>query len=360
MKTAVATFRNVSCLLALLAFSVTLAACGGGGTSSNPSGGASGSTAVGVSLASAPSFPAGTTFAASTSSPTGTSIPATTTFDNVWVTVTKIAFIPVSGPEFPDQNGEPEAVNASAEEGKSGMSGFVTVVLPHPVTFDLLHPPTGRQVAKFLNKFSAIPAGEYSKIRIYYDNVVGQNSDGFTPFHQTAHYHFDVHSVGGNLVVGMTTDPSGGIRFFEISIEVVGLKITQAGNSGNFLLRPQVFATVSLPKFLVSGTAQNVKSTEQTFDVQTPGGAIVNTAYFGDTRWLYIDNTVPSTSWTSVGNFLGAQGLQDNAIVDVIGTFSPDTVLQAEEVDVTFPKIRSGQVFLGWNPDNTFTLRSPQ
>ena len=356
MKTAVATFRNVSYLLVLLAVSVALAACGGGGTISNPSGAASGSASVGISLAAAPSFPAGTTFDSSTLSPSGAASPATTTFDNVWVTVTKLALIPTAGPEFPDQNGELET---SAEEGNSGKSGFVTIVLPSPVTIDLLNPPTGTQVAKLLNKFSDVPAGEYSKIRVYYDDVVGQKPNGsFVTFHPTAHFHFDVHFVGGNLIVPVATDPTGGIRFFSVTIDVVGLKIQQAGNSGNFLLRPQVFATVSLPKYLVSGIAQNVNSADNTFDIHTQGGATVSAAYSGDTSWLYIDPVVPRTS-DSAGIFLGAKGLQNTAIVDVIGTFSPAKVLLADEVDITFPATKEGDVFLGWNPDNTFTLRIP-
>jgi hypothetical protein len=235
----------------------------------------------------------------------------------------------------------------------------LTIVLPSPVTIDLLNPPTGTQVADLLNEFSGVPAGEYSKIRVYYDNVVGQEPDGSSVlFHQTAHYHFDVHFVGGNLIVPVATDPIGGIRFFEITIDVVGLKIQQAGNSGNFLLRPQVFATVSLPKYLVSGVAQNVNSADSTFDILTPGGETVPAAYSGDTSWLYIDPVVPRTSGAA-GAFLGSSGLQNTAIVDVIGLFSPDMVLLAEEVDITFPATKEGDVFLGWNPDNTFTLRLP-
>ncbi len=358
MKTAVATFRNVSTLPALLALSVVLAACGGGGTGSNPSGAASG-TSVGISLAAAPSFPAGTTFAPSTASPSGTEKPATTTFDNVWVTVTKLALLPTAGPEFPDQNGELETINAPAEGGNSGISGFVTIVLPSPVTIDLLHPPTGTEVAKLLNESSGVPAGEYSKIRLYYDNVVGQKPDDSSVlFHQTAHYHFDVHFVGGNLIVPVaTTDPNGGIQFFSITIDVVGLKIQQAGNSGNFLLRPQVFATVSLPKYIVSGEAQNVNPTDKTFDILTAGDKTVPAAYSGDTSWLYTDPVVPPRTSGAAGAFLGSAGLQNTASVDVIGLFSPDKVLLAEEVNITFPATKSGKVFLGWNPDNTFTLR---
>ena len=126
-----------------------------------------------------------------------------------------------------------------------------------------------------------MPAGEYSKIRVYYDNVVGQTgSDTDTLFHPTAHYHFDVHFVGGNLVIPVTSDPQGGIRFYSVVINVVGLKYHQAGKSGNVLLRPQVFATVdnSSLKYIVSGVAQNVNPADNTFDIHTPGGTIVPAA----------------------------------------------------------------------------------
>ena len=146
MKPIIEKFQKTLCLPILLALSVALVACGGG-SGSNPSGRSSGSASVGVSLSASSGFPAGTTFAASTASPVGTAAPATTTFDHVWVTITKLALIRATGPEFPHPNGELESVDAAAEEGNSGMPGFVTIVLPSPVVIDLLHPPTGGQVA---------------------------------------------------------------------------------------------------------------------------------------------------------------------------------------------------------------------
>ncbi len=358
MKPAIAKFRNVLCLPILLALSVALVACGGGGTGSNPAGTSTGTASVGVSLTAAPGFPAGTTFATSTASAVGTLAPASTTFDHVWVTITKLALIRATGPEFPDQDGELESVDAAAEEGNSGMPGFVTVVLPSPVLIDLLHPPTGGQVAKLLNNFSEVPAGEYSKIRVYYESVVGETPGGDNVlFHQTAHFHFDVHFVGGNLIVAVSTDPNGGIRFFSIDINVVGLKIQQAGKSGNFLLRPQVFATVSLPEFIVSGVAENVNPADNTFDIHTSGGETINAAFGAGTSWLFVDPLIPRS--VAVSSFLGSSALQNTAIVDAIGTFSPDKVLLAVEVDITFPATKLGKVFHGWNPDNTFTLRLP-
>jgi hypothetical protein len=358
MNPILAKVRHVLCLPILLAFSVALVACGGGGTGSNPSGNTTGAASVGVSLMAAPSFPAGTAFAPSTASPVGTAAPATTTFDHVWVTITKLALIPSAGPEFPDQNGELEEINNSSEEGNGGMGGFVTIVLPSPVLIDLLHPPTGDEVAKILNKFSEVPAGEYSKIRVYYDSVLGETPGGDNVlFHQTAHFHFDVHFVGGNLVVPVATDPNGGIRFFSIVIDVVGLKIQQAGNSGKFLLRPQVFATVGVPEYIISGEAQNVNPADNTFDIHTSGGETIHAVYGAGTDWLFVDPSIPRS--VTVTPFLGSSALRNTAIVDAIGSFSPDKVLLADEVDITFPATKSGKVFLGWNPDNTFTLRLP-
>ncbi|MGE5285417.1 MAG: hypothetical protein ACM3OG_10645, partial [Actinomycetota bacterium] len=194
--------------------------------------------------------------------------------------------------------------------------------------------------------------------RVYYDNVVGEPAAGGDNvlFHQTAHYHFDVHFVGGNLVIPVASDPEGGIRFYSVEINVVGLKITSAGP--NTLMRPQVFAeVVEAPKYIVSGVAQNVNQAKQTFDIKTPGGTIVSAAY-GDTDWIYIDNTVdPANRSSKVGDWLGAIGLNDNAVVDVIGTFSSDNVLLATEVDITFPDVKDGVVDNTWRLDNTFVLR---
>jgi hypothetical protein len=231
----------------------------------------------------------------------------------------------------------------------------VTATLDPPVVIDLLH-LSGNNVATLLNTFSGVPAGEYSKIRVYYESVVGHsNSDGDTLFHPTAHYHFDVHFVGGNLVIPVTTDPQGGIRFYSVVINVVGLQYHQAGQSGNVLLRPQVFATVEgSPKYIVSGVAEQVNLSAGTFNVITAGNDNIIAEYRSDTSWFYVDGR-------SVGPFTslkisGDNALRDTALVDVIGTFQSG-VLVAEEVDITFPGEKSGAVDNGWRADNTFVLR---
>jgi Domain of unknown function (DUF4382) len=350
MKTPAGTLRTTAYLLFVLLISAGLAACGGGGGSST-SPGTSGPTKVSVSIASAPSFPAGTAFAPSTLAPTTAAPPVNSPdFTNVFVTVTKLALIPSTGPEFPDVGGELES--SSAEEG----NGFVTATF-NPVTIDLLNlnSSTGDNVATLLNQFSGVPAGEYSKIRVYYDNVVGQPGDKM--FHQTGHFHFDVHFVGGNLVIPVTSDPEGGIRFFSVVINVVGLKYHEAGNSGNVLLRPQVFATVDNASlnFIVTGVADNVLN-DGTFDILTPGGRSIPAA-FSDTGtdWAYSDNVLQGSLMVFAREAsLAVPAFKDRAEVSAIGVFDTNLRLQASHITFTFPDFRIGKVFSTWSADNTF------
>ena len=352
MRTPVGMVRKVMYLMFALMISVALAACGGGGGGTTSSGGPASAS---VSVAHAEVYPPGTTSAVATASPAGTSDPsASTLFDHVWVTVTKVALIPSTGMESPNtQDGEHEMEDSPQEDGSSGMPGFVTAELPSPVVFDLLHPPTGGQVAKLLNRFPEIPAGEYSKIRVYYDNVVGVKGDNTVTFHPTANYHFDVHFVGGNLVIPVASDPEGGIRFYSVVIDVVGLKIHEAGNSDKFLLRPQVFAkVVGAPKYIVTGVADQVNHADGTFVVKAINDNI-SASYGSGTNWFYADGRY-------VGPFgiSGADALQNTALVDVIGTFQGG-VLVAEEVDITFPSVRQGTADNVWILDNTaFIVRS--
>jgi Domain of unknown function (DUF4382) len=361
MRTSAGTIRNVIYLVIVLMLSAALAACGGGGGSSgSTSPGASGPVTVGVSVASATDYPAGTTFAVATASPVGTSAPPTpvsaSDFSHVWVRVNRIALIPVDSIPYMERNKPNRDGELEEEDTAESNDNFVTVALVPPKTIDLLNPPSG---AKILNRFPSVPAGEYGKIRVYYDSVVGERPIGDNVlFHPTAHYHFDVHFVGGNLVVPVSSDPSGGVRFFQVDIGVVGLKIHSAGNSGKVLLRPQVFATVDTAKYLVSGVAQNVNPGDNTFDIHTSGGTIVPAAYDENTGWMYFDKTVIPIKMSDLAD-LGARGLDNGAIVDVIGTFSSNNFLMAMEVDITFPDVLTGKVYLDWKGDNTFELRPP-
>jgi len=346
MRTPERTFRKVRYLFLALTISAALAACGGGGGGSSTSPGVAGPATVSVSIASAPSYPSGTTFATSTSSPTIAAAPGNSPdFANVFVTVTKLALIPSSGTELPDPNGELETQDSPSEKGK----GFVTDSFS-PVTFDLLHPnsSSGDNVATLLNKFTGVPAGEYSKIRVYYDSVIGQ--PGNKLFHPTAHYHFDVHFVGGNLVIPEATDPEGGIRFYSVEINVVGLKYHEAGQSGNVLLRPQVFAKmVGAPRYIVTGVADQVDHGDGTFVIKAVNDNISAT-YGSGTRWFYVDGRFVGPFGSS-----GAEALQNTALVDVIGTFQ-GSVLVAEEVDITFPNVRHGKADNVWIPPDKHSV----
>jgi len=359
MRTSVGRIRNVMYLMVALMISAALAACGGGGGGGTTSSVSGGPASVSVSVASAPDYPTGTTFAVATASPTGTSAPSVTTppFAYVWVRVNRIALIPVDSIPFMERNKPHKDGELEEEDTAESNNGFVTVDLAPPKTIDLLDPPSG---AKILNRFPSVPAGEYGKIRVYYDSVVGEPKTGDNVlFHPTAHYHFDVHFVGGNLVVPVSSDPPGGIRFFQVTIGVVGLKIHQAGNSGKVLLRPQVFATVDTAKYLVSGVAQNVNAADNTFDIHTnPGGTIVPAAYDENTGWMYFDNTVTPIRESNLAN-LGARGLDNGAIVKVIGAFSSDKILLAKEVGLTFPDVRQGTADNVWIlGDTAFIVRS--
>ena len=363
MRTQTGTFRTMACLMFALIVSTVLAACGGGGGTSSTSLGSSGPAMLSVSVASAPSYPAGTTFAPSTLSASTAAQPNSPTFDNVFVWVNKLALIPSTGPEFPDQNGELET------DKNDVMPGFVTITLPNPVRIDLLNPPTGQQVAKLLNKFSEapVPAGAYSKIRVYYDNVVGHTAGvPDTVFHPTAHYHFDVHFVGGNLVIPVAA-PQDGIRFFSIVIKVVGLKYHQAGNSGNVLLRPQVFAEFVPPiLYSVEGTVANVEKTilsnsvSGSFDVLFGTAPPVPVTFDNNTVWSYSDNVLARSIWKilDVPNQKAADAFKDRAEVIVIGSFD-DGTFRGTDIMFTFPDVREGKADNVWILDNTaFIVRS--
>lgn len=352
MRTSVGSVRKALYLMIALMISVALTACGGGGGStSSTSPGVSGPATVGVSVASATDYPAGTTFAVATASPVGTSAPPASVspsdFLHVWVKVNRIALIPVDSIPYMERNKPDRDGELEVEDTAMSNDNFVTVELDPSKWIDLLHPPSG---AKILNRFPSVPAGEYGKIRVYYDSVVGETATDNVTFHATAHYHFDVHFVGGNLVVPVSSDPSGGVRFFQVNIGVVGLKIVS--NPNKVLLRPQVFATVDgAPKYIVTGEADQVNHADETFVVMAVHDNI-SVNYGSGTKWFYFDGRF-------VGPFYnpGADdALRDTALVDAIGTFQGG-VLTAEEVRITFPGVKSGVVDNGWKADNTFVLR---
>jgi hypothetical protein len=351
MKTTASTFRNVSCFLTLLALSVFLAACGsGGGTSSNPSGIAS----VNVSLAAAPGFPAGTVFTASPAAVEETAKPVSPVFDNVFVNIVKVALLPADGGEGPDPNGETMGPDDERDRG----NGFVTAIVDPPGKIDLLHLPSSRKIARFLDNFVNVPAGTYGKIRIYYSDLWGVRGTQVIPFHPTANSHFDVHFVNGNLVIPVAPDGDRGIHLYNVTISFVGLKIVE--NKNKVLMRPQVFAEVEDVLYSVSGRAKNVATGEFDIVQEDPEVLPVHVIY-GDTVWSFWD-PVEGRSVDNVGTENGTAALREFTKVKAIGTFSGEDLL-AQEIIISFDNVfrekvvASGNAISGWTtPDNTLVL----
>jgi len=359
VNTTATTVWNVFCFLSLLALSVVLAACGGGGgdTSSNPSGIAS----VNVSLAAAPAFPAETTFTATPTAVEGAANPVAPGFDNVWVKIEKVALLPTNDGEGPDPDGEVIATGDGPRHEGAVFSG------PVDQTINLLDLPSGKNIAKFLNEFDDVPAGTYGKIRVYYSELWGQKEGNAEriDFHPTANSHFDVHFVGGDLVIPVTPDPDGGVRIYDVTINFVGLKIVE--NKNKVLMRPQVFATVENVLYVVSGIADNVDKTLGTFDVSTDGGRSFHTMFSFDnnvTKWAFKDNETKQQ--VDVDNNLGIAALRDGSLVDVYGMFTAVETIFADKVRIIFTDAIPGSVApgdepppSGWLSNDTFELSFP-
>jgi hypothetical protein len=301
--------------------------------------------------------------------------------------VEKIALIPEKDiPELernkPSIDGEDMVEDKYPDSGggTGNGSGFVTLVPPSPVRFDLLHPPKGRRLAKFLNEFEEIPAGAYGKIRVYYSRVEAELFGDITVvFHPTANYHFDIHFVHGNLVIPVATEAAslgeGWVRLFRVKIQFVGLKLKVIGKNVmnrddwfrvKVILRPQVFAEFVPPLlYSVAGRATNVAKdgTSGDFDIHAAGHNIP--AVFTEwTSWAFSENVLGNGRTVDVGQDLGIEALRDDALVDAVGEFPAGSpVLEAKEISLTFPLVVTGTITAGdtgggsgWNLDNTFVL----
>lgn len=334
------------CLLLL-----TAGCGGGGGGGGNLS--SSGST-VQVFMVSAPGFPAGTTFTASPAAVEVAAKPVSPGFDNVFVEIYKVALLPSREGEGPDPEGE--VVAADDGPGHDGM--FVSAIVDPPVVVNLKNLPPGQSIARFLNRFLDVPAGTYGKVRVYYKSLWGEREvydmHERIDFHPTANSRFDVHFVGGDLVIPAGSDPDGDIRLFDVTINFVGLKITE--NKNKVLMRPQVFATVEDVQYVISGIADNVDRTLGAFDVSTAGGPF-HVEYDVDTFWSFRDGSRS----IDVESGQGISALDNTAIVDVFGLFSSSGNLMADNVHIMFPltvtdNVISGDAASGWNSDNTIIL----
>src|SRR3990172_3314207 len=366
-------------------FVLFLAGCGGSGSGSLSGSGSGGlaapSSAVDISLSTADAADVTTFETSSTATPLSGDLlrpsHARNFFNHVWVKVEKIGLIPVERIprdqwNRPDSDGECEDEDRDEDRyddnGKSygeshpvqGGRGIFIITLSSPVTIDLLNPPDGYQVAKFINKVSEVPAGTYGKIRIYYSEVKAEYPNGdYLLFHPTANYHFDVHFVGKNLVIPVTTDPedpAGAVRLYRLEIKVVGLKIPPAGRSGKWLLRPQVFARVK-GDLLYSVTGQAANVAPWTFDI-VAGSGTFPARYGATTLWSFSDNVFSGGRTVAVSDERGILALDNGAFVEAIGKFtrpsspgfSLDTNVPEGEVSIMFPDVLRGKVAPGAVP----------
>jgi len=339
---------------ALVAFLALVNGCGGGAGQ----GGGTSTNAVNVSLAASSVAPAAPATAGMTAAPSSPTPPQN--IDHAWITVHRIALLPTNPLEAasgPDPDGEVVA------ESDGGSIGGMVASDVAPTEVDLLNLPSG-QAARFLNALGNVPAGRYHKIRLYYTDpkvhFVGDVDN--TAMHATANFHLDIHFVGGDLVIPVGTDPTGGVKIHDVSVVFVlgkdGLKITV--NPSKVLMRPQVFARVSAVDYVVTGVADNVDKILGSFDIATAGGDSFHLKYDSGTAWLFRDDV----RWVWAGADRGIPALRDGAVLDVIGRFDALRVLQATDIFVNLLFVRTGVVVSGnsasgWNSDNTLTLALP-
>lgn len=344
----------------LLTFPILmLAGCGGGSSGTGSSG-----PTVNVSLAS--TVPNAVPVSAGNFAPTQTSrapsAPATNDIDHVWVTVYRVSLIPGNGSPGPDPNGEMSVQDTSPPNA----AGHISADLAKPEEIDLLDlPAAGLALAKFLNAIPSVPAGTYGKIRLYYtDPKVQSGAADNTTMHGTANFHLDIHFKGEKLVIPEAT--GGGVNLFEVTVVFVlgknGLKITAGPN--NILMRPQVFATVSQIRYVLTGTVDNVDKVESTFDLTVDDGRIFDVAYNpSDTTWSFRESGTNPRTVAIDNQAFAIAALNDGATASVIGAFSVGVFL-ADDITITFPvpqtgTVASGTPASGWLDNDTFVLALP-
>ncbi len=375
----------------LVASLVLLFGCGGGGSSptgSSATPGVAGPASVTVNIGGEDAPPSVSDIPANLLAPADAvpSVPEQRPYRgdylHVNIYVTGVAFMP-------------KAVISSADLGPPSIDGeamtdreddfdprFVVGRLGEPFVVDLLNPPSGRELARFLNKVE-VPAGVYGKIRVYYSKIVVVYPDRTEKVaHPTANYHFDVHFKPGDsgrrddvhfeydasldthfLVIPVAPSPSDGVRLWSVAIRTTGLKIHETG-SGKVILRPQVFAELARPvKYSVTGRAENVDHPIRSFDILTPANRF-EAYYRPNTLWAFDDNVFdPLARKVGMDNVFAISAFRDGAYVEAVGDFhltaAHDLLLHAQKIFLTFPGERSGVVDGGWRADQTFVLRSP-
>ena len=120
--------------------------------------------------------------------------------------------IPVDSIPFMERNKPHQDGELEEEDTAESNNGFVTETLDPPNRSISLDPPSG---AKILNRFPSVPAGEYGKIRVYYDSVVGEPLIGdnvlFHPRHTFTSTFTSWAETSSFLLRRILP---GGIRFF--------------------------------------------------------------------------------------------------------------------------------------------------
>lgn len=332
-----------------------LVGCGGGSSGA----GSSGST-VNVSVASTvPNVvPASAVSSGSTSVAPSAATPAAPNIDHAWITVYRASLIPGSGSPTQDPNGE----TAVQDMSPPNAAGHISADLAAPEEIDLLNLPAGG-VAKFLNAITSVPAGTYGKIRLYYTDpkvhFVGEPDN--TAMHGTANFHLDINFQGEKLVIPVATGE--GVQLFEVTVVFVlgkdGLKITV--NPNKILMRPQVFATVSAVRYVLTGTVDNTDKAASTFDLATDGRSFPVAYDPLATTWSFRESG-PNPRTVAIDNQAFAiAALNDNATVSAIGVFSAGGLFLADDITITFPVTRTGTVASGtpangWLANDTFVL----
>jgi len=394
MKPPTGTLRSMTYLLFVLLISGSLAACGGGGgtTSSVPTAPTAGPATVGISIAAADVT--GSAAPAVTVSGAGT-VPSTDpgylwpeqadpNIAHVYMEVVKVSLMP-SEEAFGsgDMDGDIQAGSSPGPASPPDKPNFLTVEPEPPVWIDLLQLKNGKKLARLLNKFDQVPAGTYDKIRVYYGKVKVVLWDDTTPvyFHPTANSKFDIHFRQGHELVipPVTTDMTqkdGWVKFFQVKLNVVGLKLKIVGQGKSLkgskvILRPQIFAEFNTPiLYSVAGTAKDVTANPDltlpvsgTFNVKFgTGPTVIPVAYNGGTTWAYSDNILGHSSWivTNIETTIDPTAMpvfRTDAKVIAIGPFDTSLVLQSTEIVFSFPYVKEGVVDNGWKSDNTFVLR---
>jgi len=340
--------------IALLLTGFLVAGCSGVGSGQSADSGTGNIIRVAVSEAAA--LPASGPSSNSPVAEAGASS-ASQNIDNVWITVTRVALLPGAGNGQPDPNGE-----TAIEDSGTAEAGLQVAELAQPKTIDLLHLP-GNDVAMLLNAFDNVPAGTYGKIRLYYTNpkvhFIGDSDN--TAAHPTANFHLDIHFVGGDLVIPVSTNPNGGVSIFNVVISIVlgrdGLKVTV--NPNKILIRPQVFAGFNPPvAYEVSGTASEVLG-GNTFDILTADGRTFHVVFDTSTGWSFQDGQ--SGNRVGVTSAQGRAALDNGSSLIVVGIFGSSDTLSADNVVVILPDkitgtVVSGTSTNGWLSDNTLKV----